>query len=116
MDNKLNASDLAQFTGSETWYKHMTGGLFTEGVKYLADHAGAYWLIDEIMFRQRFRRVRQEEFQLWKLTVIGSEAVLDCEDGNGHIVHTKRIEFTDFPLPEIRLWFTDHTLLLPSEY
>ena len=46
----LNKSDLAQFTGSEQWYRHglVRSILFTDGAKYVADKAGAYWLLDEI--------------------------------------------------------------------
>jgi hypothetical protein len=46
----LTKSDLAQFTGSEQWYRHglVRKVLFTDGAKYVADTAGAYWLIDEI--------------------------------------------------------------------
>jgi len=113
---RITEADLSQFTVSETWYRHMTGATFTDGVKYLADNAGAYWLIDECLFRQRFRRVRAEEFQVWILRVNGSTAVLTCEDGNNNEVHAKRIEFTDFPLPEIKLYFCNNVLMLPSEY
>src|SRR5262245_54950353 len=116
MTHDIQLHDLAQFTGSETWYRHITGFLYTDGVQYLAEHAGCYWLIDEISFRQRFKRVRAEEFQAWTLRVTGSKAVLTCEDGNHNVVHTKRIEFTDFPLPAMTLWFTNRTLLLPTEY
>jgi hypothetical protein len=31
-------------------------------------------------------------------------------------VFTKEIEFTDFPLPEITLYFQNNTIFLPSEY
>jgi hypothetical protein len=116
MKDKDLSEQLSHFTGSETWYRHITGALYTEGVQYLAENAGAYWLIDEIMFRQRFRRVRSEEFQVWILKVTGRTALLTCEDGNGNEVHTKRIEFTDFPLAEIKLYFCNNTLHLPSEY
>ena len=36
--------------------------------------------------------------------------------GDGHTVHSKAIEHTDFPLPEIALYFVDGTIMLPSEY
>jgi hypothetical protein len=36
--------------------------------------------------------------------------------GDGHVVLTKRIPYTDFPLAEIKLYFTDGVILLPSEY
>jgi hypothetical protein len=113
----LNEADLANFTGSENWYKHFLGRtLFTDGVKYVADQAGAYWLIDEIAINQTRPKVRAEEFQVWTLRVNGSKAILTCDDGNGNVVFTKRIEYTDFPLREIKLYCTDGTILLPSEY
>jgi hypothetical protein len=31
-------------------------------------------------------------------------------------IYSKPIEYTDFPLPEIELYFTNSTILLPSEY
>ena len=51
----LTAADLRQFTGTEQWYRHGTvrDVLFTDGAKYVADQAGAYWLLDEIAFAQR---------------------------------------------------------------
>lgn len=63
------------------------------------------------------KRVAGEEFQLRKLTVKnGRTATLTCDDGNGNVVYSKAIECTDFPLDEVSLYFTDHTILLPSEY
>lgn len=117
----LNAGDLRQFSGSETWWRHaiVRDVLFTDGAKYVADAGGAYWLLDEIALAQRYqKRVAAEEFQFWKLTVDLDKhsATLTCDDGNGNVVYRKAIEFTDFPLPEIALYFTNHTILLPSEY
>lgn len=50
----LRASDLSQFTGTEQWYQHGINRkvLFTDGAKYVADTAGAYWLLDEIAIIQ----------------------------------------------------------------
>src|ERR1700730_15173147 len=52
----LSKDDLTQFTGSEHWYRHamVRDVLYTDGVQYVAETAGAYWLIDEIAFAQRF--------------------------------------------------------------
>ena len=116
----LTKADLAQFTGSEQWYRHATERdvLYTDGVKYVAETAGAYWLVDEIAFLQRFDKlVAAEEFQSWELKVNADHtATLTCEDGDGGVVFTKAIEFTDFPLEEITLYFINKTILLPSEY
>jgi hypothetical protein len=117
------ATDLKQFTGTEVWYKHPFSKTitYTEGVQYLAEKGGAYWLLDELVLAQRLPRVKKEEFQVWTLTVkdhlaIDAMATLTCEDGNGHKVYSKVIEFTDFPLSKATIWLTDNVMLLPSEY
>ena len=116
----LNKADLIQFTGSEQWYRHSLNRkvMFTEGAKYVADTAGAYWLLDEIALTQLGEAcVAAEEFQLWKLTVTpDSHATLTCENGNGGAVFSKDISFTDFPLPDLTFYFCNNTILLPSEY
>jgi hypothetical protein len=116
---KIRLSDLRQFTGTDQWYRHSLNRnvLYTDGVQYLGEHAGAYWLIDEIAIAQRYEaRVKAEEFQSWKLVVTNSTATLSCDDGNGNVVFSKHIEFTDFPLLEIELWVEGNVILLPSEH
>jgi len=56
MTKILNKSDLAQFTGTEQWYRHAINRavLYTDGAKYVADTAGAYWLLDEIALIQPY--------------------------------------------------------------
>ena len=78
---------------------------------------GAYWLLDEIAIAQRFEKaVAVEEFQVWKLTVNPDRsAKLACEDGNGRTVFEKAIEYTDFPVDSIELWFENSTIYLPSD-
>lgn len=108
---------LRHFNGSETCYR---GGIppirFTEGVRYLAETAGAFWLIDLIASWQLDPKVRGCEFQVWSLVVTDGRAVATCHDDDKLIIASQRIEFTDFPLPEIKLWLVDRTLMLPSEY
>jgi hypothetical protein len=120
----ITQADLDMFIGTETWYRHpiIKRAMWTEGVQFLITNAQCYWLADEIVFAQNLWTVRREPFQEWKLTrdrdaaVLRTSAVLSCEDGNGNRVYTKRIEFTTFPLAEVRLWFTGNVLMLPSEY
>jgi hypothetical protein len=89
----LTANDLRQFTGTELWYRHSLNRnvLYTDGVRYVADKGGAYWLIDEIALAQCYQpKVMKQEFQLWKLTVSeDSAALLTCGDGNGATVYEK---------------------------
>ena len=103
-----------------TWWKHWTGRLtFTDGVKYLAEQAGAFWLIDLVASHQT-PRLRQEEFQIWTLKVDRSKtpmAVATCQaDTHAKVLVQQEIEYTDFPLPSIKLWLVDSVLMLPNEY
>jgi hypothetical protein len=123
---KLN---LRQFTGSEQLYWHGFRQLqFTDGVKFLAENAEAYWLIDAIASYQQ--RLQNETFQLWLLIVgdhhefikpkPGKDCVLTCwQDrpvkGVTPLV-SQQIVYTDFPLPEIKLYVEHRVLLLPSEH
>ena len=43
-------------------------------------------------------------------------ASLKSDDGNGNVVFLKKIEFTDFPLDEINLWFANDVVYLLSEH
>jgi hypothetical protein len=118
--DQLTKADLAGFTGTEQWYRHpvIKSTLYTDGIKYLAERAGAYWLIDEIAYQQYHPRLKNEEFQVWKLSVNQQQswATLTCDDGNGRILFTKQIGYTDFPLEEISIYFTNNVILLPGEY
>ena len=110
----LSTSDLAQFTGSENWYRHGINRnvLYTDGAQHVAEHGGAYWLLDEIAIVQPYNKaVAAEEFQVWKLAVRPDRsATLTCDDGNGNIVFTKEIEHTDFPLDELTLYFANNVI------
>lgn len=114
---KLLAS-LAMHTGSECVFRHWTGRLvYTEGVEDLAQQAGAYWLIDLVASWTIDGAMRDEEFVVWNLTVNAVRtAVAVADDGNGRELARQDIEYTDFPLDEIKLYLIDGTLLLPSEY
>jgi hypothetical protein len=117
--NTISKAELRQFTGSEQWFRHglVRKVLYTEGAQYVAERAGAYWLLDEIAFAQFEPIVAPEEFQLWRLKVSPDKtATLTCENGNDRAVFTKQLEFTDFPLDELVLYYTNNVIFLPSEY
>ena len=79
-----NTLDLSGFTGSERWYRHplVTSLVYTDGVKYVAERAGAYWLIDKIVTAQLAAPHQLEVFQVWELKVTARTGVLTCEDGD----------------------------------
>ena len=118
---------LAQFTGTEHYYAYW-GGLthLTEGVQFLAKEARCFWLLDVICSYQadlaKHADTRLHEMQFWKLKVNDDKsAVVTCvADGDEPPAITQQIEWTDFPLPEIRIWVGSEgerkIALLPSEY
>lgn len=116
----LTQDDLNKFSGSENIYQHWLNQFsYTEGVKFLADRGNAYWLLDTIASHQP-NLLRQNpmlnDFQSWKLTVSNRKGVLYCGVDGDQLVQVQKIPFTDFPLPEVKLFLIDKILLLPSEY
>ena len=111
--------DLAGFIGTQNYYRHSIGNFsYTDGVKYLADTANCYWLLDVIGSHILKPRIRKILFQVWELTVNENRnAVITMrEDTNLPAVVEQKIPFTDFPLKKIKLYFIDDVLMLPSEY
>lgn len=110
---------LAQFTGSEVVYRHPLSRRirYTEGVQYLAEMAQCYWLLDMIALMEPEIAAQMPEMEFWTLTVHADEsATLVCEADAGITVYERKITWTDFPLPEIKLWCANGILYLPSEH
>src|SRR5256885_1859168 len=75
---------IAQANGFETHYRHPLSGMsFSEGVKYIADEAGAYWLIDLILIASKFEHLQGkcEGLEFWVLTTKNGQGELTCTDG-----------------------------------
>ena len=116
--------DLRQFTGTTQWHRwsSLTKLVCTDGAKYLADEAGAYWLLDAVASHQNAPVIqdsqRLQEFQIWTLTVEADRSGrLTCaEDSDVAPIIAQDIEFTNFPLKEIKLYVCGNVILLPSEY
>ena len=111
--------NLAQFTGTERYYRINRKCVLTDGAKYLAETAGAYWLMDAAASYLLELGI-DDWFVLVRLVVNDSKAVLTLEDGNGGIRAQQDIGYIDFPLQEQVLyanWDGEHwVLMLPSEY
>lgn len=108
--NKLIQEDLAQFRGTERYWR--TGApwhpfLYTDGVQHVAEHGEAYWILDLIGSWQGEPQVKHDpmlkDIQFWTLIVNDdSSAEMRCERDEGDVVVRQEISCTDFPLPEIR--------------
>lgn len=125
-------AELQQFTGDLDRYRHLLNRklIYTPGVQYLAQQAGAYWLIHAIASHIRSdafddatrQDPRIDDLHFWKLDVgpdRGAVLTARADSGEPPFI-TQAIEFTDFPLETIDLWCgfdgRHYTLYLPSEH
>lgn len=121
-------ANLPHFTGTERYtnlrYPWLRSRfLLTDGAKYLAETAKAFWLMDAIAGHQTNQKVAAEPFQVWKLTVNEQkQAMLTCTDGNETVLVRQDIPYSDFPLSEITLYteqsdyLAGRVVMLTSEY
>ncbi|WP_421806095.1 DUF6876 family protein [Flagellimonas sp.] len=96
---------------------------YTEGIQYLAQSANAFWLLTDasvmgksLSDKSRFITIDFKRYTPVEVETYGYDAVITYTDGNGNTLALQQYHFTDFPLEQIRLFFVDNTLLLPSEY
>ena len=126
MNTKVNEikEGLQHFHGSEMFFQiPLIRTRFTSGIKYLAEVANCFWLVTDTSVIARslmdksyfitidFKRLTDDEQEKF-----GCEAMITYGDGNDLIFEKHRYNMTDFPLDELRLYFVDNTLMLPSEY
>ena len=115
----FDPAQLAHFTGTAQYYRITRQHLLTDGTRYLADAAGAYWLMDAIA--SHLGEIGTADwFVVVRMLVEDSAALMIYEDGNGQEHARQQIPYTDFPMSEITIyccWDGLHwVLMLPSEY
>lgn len=116
------ADELAQFTGSEHFYPFSVlfpKFLLTDGAEYLAETAGAFWLMDMIASHMRGYE-QKDTFATARLKKRQKTWLFTLDDGNGNVFARQIIQYSDFPIEEFMLfvgWDGDYwTIMLPSEY
>lgn len=117
----LTPDALTQFTGTEgytRWSPLFRNFVLTDGALYVAEEAGAYWLMDAIA--SHFRSYRTQDFVVATLKKRPKTWLLTLDDGNSNKLASQVIEYSDFPLDEIKLYAAPQgdlwVILLPSEY
>lgn len=118
--------ELAQFTGTEHYFKWspvFPNFVLTDGARFLAEQAKAYWLMD--LFASYAPDYQKKGFAAMTLTVDGNEGLMVITDGNGNELAKQVVGHTDFPLDKIDLWAEPTCdqdgrpfwiILLPSEH
>ncbi len=115
---------LQYFMGTEMFYQiPLIRTRFTDGLKYLSEVAECFWLITDasviaksLMNRSEFVTIDFKRLSEEKQDYTGYEAEIIYSDGNDTILEKHGYRATDFPLNELRLFFVNDTLMLPSEY
>lgn len=122
--NKSLRDSLQQFCGTTQFFKlPLIRTRFTDGIHFLAERAGCFWLVTDasviaksLMDRSYFITIDFKRLSEAERQQKGCEAIINYTDGNETILETHGYNVTDFPLDELRLYFVDNTLMLPSEY
>ncbi len=120
---------LAEFIGSENYYRYnphlFPNVVLTDGVRFLAETAQCFWLLDTIALLQKHPAIcnhpQVQQIQFWTLQVDENEsATLLCEQNTDEVVYQEKLEWTDFPLRIQRLWVCLEkklvVIMLPTEY
>ena len=111
-------SELSQFIGTEKYYSISSFHSLTDGTKHLAEEAKCYWLMTVIA--SYLKTSCEDSFAVAHLVVKDSSAVFTLDDGNDNVFARQYIEYTDFPLTEIKLYCQHNgeywVIMLTSEY
>lgn len=133
METQELKTNLNQFIGTEKYHKlGITRTLFTDGMAFLANEAGAFWLCDMIashLYTNDQTTPKKlptgeswptEPFTSFKVTIKGNKGVFKMEDGNKGVLARQDIPYTDFPLETFQAygsWNGDAwVVMLTSEY
>jgi hypothetical protein len=117
------ANELNNFSGTENYYRITPDTIITDGAKFVADKAGAYWLMTAIAsYLPDF--TNKETFIVANLkvtrTATACTALLKLDDGNDNVLAEQFIEYTDFELDELKLYACYNgdvwVIMLPKEY
>ena len=117
--------DLSQFTGTENYHKLTLGNLkFTDGLAFLAQEVGCFWLGDIISSVQHLDKIKESPFIVWIIKVkkqVGLvSAYSDCNEDVSYskdkLLYEQKLPYTDFPEGEFEFYQCNDVVLLKSEY
>lgn len=107
--------NLNQFTGgTANYYKHWLNGVYTDGMKYIAEQCGAYWLMD-LVFSHRQKLAKNLSLRNFPVRVTlekweteqkpnGAKCLIKYHDSNGEPVQftLQTVPCTDFPFERFK--------------
>lgn len=111
--------ELEQFHGTEHYHEVIPNvkRYITDGVKYFAQKAEAFWLITDIICVRGNEHLKNEPFIVVNTKRTRSGVVVQYEDGNGHKLYKEVYPYSKLPDDEnFTLWVEKNVVLLPSEH
>ena len=110
-------NDLQMFTGTDNYYFNplFKSIKYTEGVKYVSDY-GAGWLVTDILGYLCSKKLKSQEFLSITFEKKVDKGTLFFHDGNGNLLGKHKYDYTDFPIPSLKMFCYDNVLMLASEY
>jgi hypothetical protein len=106
---------MSQFTGTKNYYKDFMGILITDGVKWFAESLNAFWIVSDAIVIIRMK-LKGEDFVVVRIVSMDNKAIITYEDSNGKILHEQKYRYADLFDAEIKLYYRDNVMMLPSEY
>jgi hypothetical protein len=123
--NMITSSELEQslfqFYGTDRWYIFEPTGqlLLTDGTKFFADKAEAYWLMTEMGYEY----LKLKDAEPFISVVVTNEetdadrlATIEFTDGNYNVLKTRKISNFDLPLGVWKFYIENNVIHLPSEH
>lgn len=110
--------DLKQFYGTEYYYPITPNVVITDGVKYFANKAQAYWLVTDIAINGMMHdKLKPEKFIVIKTKKANGGINVRYEDGNYNLLLEEDYPLSDLPDDgEYTLWMETNVILLPGEH
>lgn len=116
-------TELKSFRRNVKHTKHLYPALspltISAGCNYIRETANAHWLFDDILRFQDDERIKNTDFQVWKLRQLQRDLTweLSCyDDSKKPPLLTKKYESRDFPTEELIIWVFDRVAILPEDY
>ncbi|MDP3332203.1 MAG: hypothetical protein Q8S55_09500 [Methylococcaceae bacterium] len=110
-------SELMQFIGTEHWYEHslVPAMTYTDGVKYFAEQAESYWLLD-VIATEYYPMLTEQPFLFITVESKNGSCDIFVKDGNNEELKSKHVSLTTLIEGTWNFYLFNDVLLLPSEY
>jgi hypothetical protein len=103
-----------EFNGTDNYWKHPFGLLYTDSVADFAKAYGAYWVLDVVA--SYLPQIKKYDFLVLYFDVEDSRCLFHAkEDTDLPDIIRQEIEFTDLTV-SVKLYFVDGLLMFPSDY